>query len=214
MTRFTLTVAAVLLLASVSAAGGQTPAGAPAQPPAGPLLVPRVDLGGSLGLGVGWVSDEPGAAAIFLPGGRVGVALNRRWALEGVFDVMAGDNDLAVIYRAQARWLFRGAAAPGGLQPHLTFGGTGGFERDTWGPFEWRDAAGVLHREPRQSDWNFMPPILPTIGIGVQKTLGAHFALRTDLAAIFVPADDFVGVLLMPSVSLSIPIGRYPVRSW
>jgi hypothetical protein len=54
-----------------------------------------------------------------------------------------------------------------------------------------------------------MPPMLPTVGFGFQKTLGAHVALRADLAAIVVPADDFVGVLLMPSVSVSIPIGRY-----
>jgi hypothetical protein len=54
--------------------------------------------------------------------------------------------------------------------------------------------------------------MLPTVGIGVQKTLGAHVALRADLAAIIVPGDDFIGVLLMPSVSVAIPIGRYPTK--
>jgi multidrug efflux pump subunit AcrB len=37
-------------------------------------------------------------------------------------------------------------------------------------------------------------------------------AVRADLAAIIVPGDDFIGVLLMPSVSVAIPIGRYPTK--
>lgn len=220
MTCFTSTVAAILLTASVSAASAQTavdasaqtPAGVPAQSPDTPsaqLTIPRVELGASLGLGVGMVSDEPGAAALFLPGARVSTALNPRWALEGVFDVMSDDSSLAVIYRVQARWRFRGAADAGRLQPHFTFGGTGVFEHETWGPYQWRDQTGTVHSTPRQSRWDVMPPMLPTVGFGVQKTLGAHIALRADLAAIIVPADDFVGVLLMPSVSVSIPIGRY-----
>ena len=224
MTHFTPTLAAILLTMSVSAARGQIPAGDTAQTPTAPsartpetsaaqLSVPRVELGGGLGLGVGIVTDEPGVAALFLPGARVGTALNARWALEGVFEFMGGEGDLVTVYRVQARWLFRGPAAPGRLQPHLTFGGAGGIEYDTWGPYEWRDSTGTIHREPRQSRWNMLPPMLPTVGFGFQKTLGAHAALRADLAAIVVPADDFVGVLLIPSVSVSIPIGRYPARS-
>ena len=58
-----------------------------------------------------------------------------------------------------------------------------------------------------------MPPMLPTVGFGFQKTLGAHVALRADVAAIVIPVDDFVCVMLMPSVSVSIPIGRYPART-
>ena len=217
MTRFTSTLAAILLTAFVSAVSAQTPAGAAAQRASSSepaeLTLPRVELGASLGLGVGMVSGEPGAAALFLPGARVSTALNPRWALEGVFDVMADDDDLAVIYRIQARWRFRSNHEAGTLRTHLTFGATGSFEHDTWGPYQWRDAAGTLHQEPRRENWNVMPPILPTVGFGVQKTLCAHVALRADLAAIVVPADDFIGVLLMPSVSVSIPIGRYAARS-
>ena len=221
MTRFASILAAILLTASASAVSAQTPAGAATQVPAGAtaqspassapaqLTVPRVELGASLGLGVGMVSGEPGAAALFLPGARVSTALNPRWALEGVFDVMADDNSLAMIYRIQARWRFRSSHEAGTLRTHLTFGTTGSVEHETWGPYQWRDATGAIYQEPQQWRWSVMPPILPTVGFGVQKTLGAHIALRADLAAIVVPADDFIGVLLMPSVSLSIPIGRY-----
>jgi len=224
MKRFTSTLAAILLTASVSAASGQaavdataqTPAGAAAQPPAGPsaqLPVPRVELGAGLGLGVGLVTDEPGAAALFLPGARVSTAFNPRWALEGAFDFMGDDSSLAVIYRVQARWRPGGAGDAGRLQPHCTFGGTGVFEHETWGPYQWSDQTGTVHTTPRQTRWNVMPPMLPTVGIGFQKTLGSRVALRADLAAVIVPADDFVAVLLMPSVSLSIPIGRYAART-
>jgi hypothetical protein len=214
MRNFTPALVVFLVAAGVSAAAAQTqtPAGAAAQPPASPsaqLSVPRVEFGAGLGLGLGIMSNEPGAAALFLPGARVSTALNRRWALEGVFDVMSDDSSLAVIYRVQARWRFRGAADAGRLQPHFTFGGTGVFEHQTWGPYQWRDQSGTVHATPRQTRWNVMPPMLPTVGIGFQKTLGSRIALRADLAAIIVPADDFVGVLLMPSVSVSIPIGRY-----
>jgi hypothetical protein len=216
MRLFTPALAVFLVAAGVSAAAAQTPAGAAAQPSASlsaQLTIPRVELGASLGLGVGMVSGEPGAAALFLPGARVSAALNPRWALEGVFDVMADDDSLAMIYRVQARWRFRGSHEAGTLRTHLTFGATGSFEHETWGPYQWRDATGAIHQEPQQSRWNVMPPILPTVGFGVQKTLGAHVALRADLAAIVVPADDFIGVLLMPSVSVSIPIGRYAARA-
>ena len=212
MKLFTPALAVFLVAAGVSAASAQTPAGAAAQPPASPsaqFSVPRFELGAGLGLGVGLASDESGVASLFLPGARVSTALNPRWALEGVFDVMGDDSSLAVIYRVQARWRFRGAADAGRLQPHFTFGGTGVFEHETWGPYQWRDQTGTVHAVPRHSSWNVMPPMLPTVGIGFQKTLGSRVALRADLAAIIVPADDFVGVLLMPSVSLSIPIGRY-----
>jgi len=209
MTRFTSVLAAILLIASASAATAQ-PADRTATAPPAPQT-PRVEAGAGVGLGVVLVSDEPGAAALFLPGARVSAAFNPKWALEGVFDFMGDDSSLAVIYRVQARWRFRGASDSGRLQPHLTFGATGAFEHETWGPYEWRDQTGAVHTVPRQSDWNGIPPWLPTVGVGVQKTLAARLALRVDLAAIIVPADDFIGALLMPSVSLSIPIGgRYP----
>jgi hypothetical protein len=114
-----------------------------------------------------------------------------------------------VIYRAQARWLVRGAAGAGRLQPHLTFGTAGAFAYESDPEYRWRDASGAIHVEPARSYWNGIAPIFPTVGVGFQKTLGAHVALRADVAAIVVPADDFVGVLLMPSVSLSFPVGKY-----
>ena len=60
--------------------------------------------------------------------------------------------------------------------------------------------------------WGGMPPVYPTVGVGFQKTLGAHVALRADVAAVIIPFDDGAAVLLMPSVSLSFPIGRYEAR--
>ena len=220
MTRATSLTAAVLMAAAGLVAAGAGRAAAqevsrlgtqPVSPAAPVPTSPRVELGGGAGIGLGWFSGEPGGLATFLPSARVSTAFTPRWGLEGVFDFLSdGDGDLTVVYRVQARWRFKGEAAPGRLQPHLTIGATGSLARETWGPYEWRDTTGALHQVPRQTSWSMMPPWLPTVGFGIQKTLGAHVALRADLAAIIVPADDFVGVLLMPSISVSIPIGRYP----
>jgi hypothetical protein len=114
-----------------------------------------------------------------------------------------------VLYRAQARWQFAGGSKPGALRTHLTFGTTGVVEHESYEGHEWRAPNGVLYSTPGYNRWNAMWPIYPTVGIGVQKVLGAHFALRADVATVIVPVDDYVGVLLMPSISVSFPIGRY-----
>lgn len=193
------------------AGSAQTATGAaPAQPvatAAAQSTLPRVELGGGFTGAIPVATEGEGFHLAPMLNARVGVALNRRWALEGAFDLWPESDDVLIIYRAQARWLVRGAAAPGRFQPHVTFGSAGGIEHESRGSVQWRDSFGVVHDEPRVSRWSAIPPIFPTVGVGVQKTLGAHMALRIDVAAIIIPFDDGAAVLLMPSVSLSFPPG-------
>jgi hypothetical protein len=60
------------------------------------------------------------------------------------------------------------------------------------------------------SGWDIGPPVHPTIGIGLRKRLGNDLALRAGIGVGFGISDNGVGFALIPSVSLSIPVGWYP----
>ena len=55
----------------------------------------------------------------------------------------------------------------------------------------------------------FLPPVFPRVGIGVQKSIGSRAAVRAELTTIVVGSDDFISPILHPSVSVTIPLGRY-----
>ena len=208
MRLFTSALAAWLLTAAVSTAAAQDPA-APSAAPAAPSA-PRVDLGGGFTSAIPLSTDSEGFGMVALLNVRAGAALTRRWALEGAFDIMPGASGSTVLYRGQARWQTKADAAPGSLRTHVTFGASGWLNYRSYPESRWQDASGAVHVYPARTYWNAGPPVYPTVGFGAQKTLGARVALRADVAAIVVPADDFVAVILMPTISVSIPIGRYP----
>jgi hypothetical protein len=205
MKPFTSAFAAFLVAAGVSAAAAQAPDTIPA-----PQAAPRVEFGGGITVGMPLSTDSEGFGALAMAHARAGVALNSRWTLEAAFDIWPESSGSTAVYRAQARWQITSHAAPDSLRTHLTFGAAGAIEHDSYPATHWQDASGRTYGYPARSSWSASPPMLPAIGLGVQKTLGAHLALRADLTAIIVPFDDGVAVLLMPSVSLSFPIGRYP----
>jgi hypothetical protein len=221
------TVAAAILALGASGAAAQEPpvtvlqatqvpqalqaaqAPQPLQAPPAVHATPRVELGGGLAAGIA-VSSEGAGGFPALANARVGVAINPTWAIEGVFDIWPESADYAlVLYRAQARWQFAGGSKPGALRAHLTFGATGMFEHEKYDGWEWRSPDGTLYSVPGYDRWNGAWPIYPTVGIGVQKVLGAHIALRADVAAVAVYFDDGAGLALLPSISVSFPIGRY-----
>ena len=206
MRLFTSALAAILVAAGVSAAAAQ----APASSATATVSLPRIELGGGFTSAIPLSTDSEGFGMVALLNVRAGVALTRRWALEGAFDIMPGASGSTVLNRGQARWQTKADAAPGSLRTHVTFGASGWFNYRSYPESSWQDASGAVHVYPARTYWNAGPPVYPTVGFGAQKTLGAHVALRADLAAIVVPADDFVAVILMPTISVSIPIGRYP----
>jgi hypothetical protein len=208
MKHATSTLAAILVTAAVGGAAAQAPDGNPAQPAA-----PRVEMGGGVTFTMPISTDGVGVVPLPMADARAGVALNRRWTIEGIVDVWPEGNGTTTIYRAQARWQLPGEAAPGRWRAYVTFGGAGWISHRSYPESRWQDFAGTVYVNPARSYWNASAPIYPTVGFGAQKSLGARIALRVELAAVVIPYDDGATTLLMPSVSLSIPIGRYPVRA-
>lgn len=199
--------AAVLVLliaaAGASRAAAQAPA-APQTPSAG-----RFDVGGGFTLGVPASTDGESLFAWPFASAHAGVALTPRMALEGVFDVHPQSHDITTLYRAQVRWRLCGTT-PGGLSTHFTAGGTGWFSYESQPEYRWRDADGREEVFPAQSYWSGGPPVYPAIGVGLQKPLGARLALRADVAAVIVPYDDGVTVLLLPTIGVTFPLGSPP----
>jgi hypothetical protein len=211
MKHLTPALAAFLVVVGVSPAAAQTPA--PAGSGSATLSLPRVELGGGFTAAVPLSTDSEGFGILPMANARGGVALNARWALEGAFDFWPDSNGFTSVYRAQVRRQLKGDATPGSLRTHLTFGAAGWFSHRSYPGYRWQEASGAMYVYPKRSYWSAGPPMYPTVGVGVQKTLGAHLALRADLAAIVIPYDDGAAVVVMPSISVSTPIGRYPART-
>ncbi len=181
------------------------PAAAQAADPA-PPVPPRVEVGVGTGTLVYLPIDE-GTSPLVL-GTRVSVALSRRWAIEGVVDILdEGDDAQAFLYRAQARWRFHDR---NGFSAFLTMGASGWVDRYTTPEYRWQDGTGPVHVQPSQTHVDASAPIYPSVGLGVQKTLGAFVALRAELTTVMAFGDDYAAFVFQPAVSLSIPIGRYP----
>jgi hypothetical protein len=176
MNRPTCALTTLLLAAAGFSAGAQEPA------PSRAASKPRAELGIAAGALVveGWGTG--------IAGGRFGVPLARRLALETNVDVMlAGGDSLGGLLRPQLR-LDLGKERPG-LRWFATAGGALAV------CFSCGDgAAGAL---------------LPTAGVGLEKVLSPGVALRAELGALFYVGDGLTPIW-MPSVGISFPIGGRP----
>ncbi len=199
-------VAAWIITAAAAPAAAQDTQ-APGRVPGGGF--PRVEFGA--GAGYLAVPNDPGEG-LSLVTGRVGVALTRTWSVEGSVDFATEafeSDDVFGFYQVQALWRFHEGRHPGDLQMFLTVGAAGTFDHESWDEFRWTDEQGRVHVYPAGSDTHVDPPWYPTAGIGFQKALGAHAALRGELTVAGAISDDGVEFILVPRVSVSIPIGRY-----
>jgi hypothetical protein len=203
MRHLTSVLVAAILTTAVSGAAAQT-AEEPASSPV--PAAPRVELGA----GGAWFLNTDGAGAVTLLDTRGAVRLTRTWALEGDFAFRPTDSGIGGLYRIQARWRLP-IATSGGLEPHLTVGGAGFVSRWSYPAYDYEryDNGQMVHVDAA-SGWNVDAPMYPTIGIGIQQRLGDHLALRADLGVGFAISDYGIGYALMPSVGLSIPVGRCP----
>jgi hypothetical protein len=140
---------------------------------------------------------------------RAGVKLSRSWSLEGLVHFMPeAGSDIAGYYRAQALWRI----GRNSFQPFVTFGGAGEFRRYSWPEYEWSDYyTGEPRVTPAGSNFSIDPPFYPTAGVGFEKILASHVAVRVEVTAAFGINDYGVAVALLPAVSVSIPFGRYRV---
>ena len=204
MKHLTSILAAVLVATTVSGAAAQAPASSASSPaPA----APRVELGA----GGAWFLAANAPGALTLVDTRATLRLTRTWDVEGVVTLRPGDNGYGGIYRIQARWRLPLRSSDGSLQTHLAFGGAGFILRWSHPAYDYKDYyTHEMRHVPAASGWNVDYPMYPTAAFGVQKVLGAHLAVRADLNVHFGVGDYGVSAVLLPTIGVSIPIGRYP----
>jgi hypothetical protein len=199
MTRITGCLVALALLATpVTAMAQESTAALPDRPRV------EVGAGGSVFFSGGTMPYTAGMVDT-----RVGVKLSRNWSLEGLVHFMPeAGSDIAGYYRAQALWRI----GRNSFQPFVAFGGAGEFRRYSWPEYEWSDYyTGEPRVTPAGSNFSIDPPWYPTAGVGFEKILASHVAVRAEVTAAFGINDYGVAVALLPAVSVSIPFGRYRV---
>ena len=136
--------------------------------------------------------------------------MSRSWDLEGAFDFRSFEQGLGGVYRIQARWRLPARSRDGSFQTHVAFGGAGFVSRWSHPAYDYEDYyTHEMRHVPAASGWSVDAPMYPTATFGVQKTLGARLAVRADLNVGFGVSDYGVSAVLMPTVGVSIPIGRY-----
>jgi hypothetical protein len=172
------------------------------QAPAGPTA-PRFDLGGS-----GAVVIPPhGETAMGLIETRFGARLTRRFGVEvsvGLFPAALSIDHLDGAYTIQGCYRLRPVD---GRRTTIfaTFGGSGGFSRHRSREFRYTLSDGTERVYPSRTSSSVSLPIVPTVGVGFQRDVGAHLAVRADVQAVVCPYFDRVGVLV--SGGVSIPLG-------
>ena len=199
MTRIAGYLVALAILAGPATAMAQEPVRAAADRP-------RVEVGAG---GSVFFSGGTMPYTTYMVDTRVGVKLSRNWSLEGHVHFMPeAGSDVAGYYRVQALW----RVGRKSVQPFIAFGGAGDFNRYSWPAYEWtRYDTGELMVTPAGSHFSVSAPIYPTASVGFEKILAPHLAVRGELTAGFGINDYGIAVSLLPSVSVSIPIGRYRV---
>lgn len=181
------------------------PAATPAQDlGSGQAPAPRVEAG----VGGGWFfsgGTMPYDAGILDI--RIGLRLSRNWSLEGLVHLMPGsDPGISGYYAVQAVR----RVGEGRLQPFVAFGGAGEFSRWSWPEYRYNDYhTGEPRVIPAGSRFNIGPPWYPTAGAGVEKILASHVAVRAEVSVGFGVNDYGIAAAFLPSVSVSIPFGRY-----
>ena len=195
-------VAAILVAGAWSEAAAQDLAASTAAQQPGP----RVEVGG----GVAWYLDASQGSAITFADTRATVRLTGNWDIEGAFNFRSFEENLGGLYRIQARWRLPVRSGDGSLQTHLAFGLAGFISQWSHPAYDYENyVTHEMQHEPAASGWNIDYPMYPTVTFGVQKVLGAHLAIRADLNVGFGAGDYGISAVLLPTVGVSIPIGRY-----
>jgi hypothetical protein len=171
---------------------------------------PRIEFGATAGQLLWMGSNSEPRLSPVGAGVRVGVAVTRRWRIEGLMDLAGMDEDsVGGLCAFQIRWSPIGMTASG-IEPFVVAGTTGWYSRRSWPESRWVDpGTGQVDVTPAQTSVEFLPPVFPRVGIGVQKSIGSRAAVRAELTTIVVGSHVFITPILHPSVSVTIPLGRY-----
>jgi len=178
-------------------AGSSSPVSAQALP-----QTSRLEVGGGASVGVAFDAESLGAVPLLH--GYAGYRVSRRVGLEGYVQLRPGlgADDVGGIYRVQVT--LRGRAT---RQTYVGLGLAGALDLNTWPESRWTDAEGRVFVEPAGRHFEVTPPVLPVVSIGYERKLPSRIRLRAEIAASVVPDDEFMAIL-MPSLTVTIPIGR------
>jgi len=192
-----LLVLAVLIGAASSPVAAQTPSPAP-----------RVELGGHLGALT--VTDFGDSDSTFLWGPRVSARITDRLAVELSMDLRtssqpSGYRSLGGLYYIAGRYSFTRPRSDG-LHWFATFGGVGSFSRASWPASSFMRPDGVLLTAPA-GGYSRVEGLGAVVGgIGVERPLNSHVAVRVSGEAVY-GGGAALGMRLCGG--LMVPIGSY-----
>lgn len=164
---------------------------------------PRVEVGGGFGLLV----DPNGVLKGFGP--RVTVNLNDRIAVESGFEINQNwhrwpNSLLGGLHVTQVKYAVRPGDATH-ARVFVTGGILGFFLHEHVDGFQYTKYDGTVESIPSKTYTDLALRLTPTIGVGVERSLGRHIGLRADVLA----GHHAEGVQLRASVGVTIPIGHY-----
>lgn len=163
---------------------------------------PRVEIGAGCGV---FSSGGTLTTRNVMVQARGGVRIAGGWSVETLLDFDPQAERTSGFYRVRAQW--RIGRQP--LQPFLAVGAAGEFYRYHRPEYRWTDSNGRLYVYPEEKGTQVGAPIYPTVGFGVERILTSHLALRAELGVAFGVSDYGIAVAWLPTVGVSIPIGRY-----
>ena len=174
------------------------------------VAVPRVEFGANAG---GLLA---GGEGLFTPGVRVGVALNRRFAIESGFDSLEFDrssygNSWTSMYFAHVKQTIRAGTE---RMPSIfaTYGGAGILYHSHFNGQTFNTSDGRVYTSPERSNTDVSRPFIASAGIGMQQVIAKYAAVRVEAQLMVVPeylgagASAFGGRV---SAGVSVPIGGY-----
>lgn len=171
----------------------------------------QVEVGG--GAGGAFPIDGNGVLAIRLLDARFTVPVNHRFAVEGAFDPLPGNRDFTeALYGVQVKQRILRKSSPA-TDAFVTYGGWGFFSHYPEHDYGFATADHVVHEHsiPARTELYPRGPLLPGIGVGLQRIAGLHSAVRFDLQTfVMLPYPSLV---TRATVGVSVPLGRYSIHS-
>lgn len=164
---------------------------------------PRVEVGGGFGLLV----DPNGVLKGYGP--RVTVNVNDRIAVESGFEINGNghrwpESFWGGLHVTQVKYAVRPGDATH-ARVFVTGGLLGSFSHGHVDGFQYTRYDGTVESIPSRTFSSLAERLTPTVGVGVEHSVGRHIGLRADVLA----GQHALGVQLRASFGVTIPIGHY-----
>lgn len=168
---------------------------------------PRVEVGGQVGLSI--LAGGGDGAVLLGSGGRLGVNLTRRDALEVLVEPSAGFEDGGIngLYFVQYKRMLRDRV-PGRAAPFVVASFGSDFRYDRVPEFRMNRPDGSSVVYPSHTESRLHAPKFGGGGIGVEHIVGRYIAARAEVQGLIFSG----GAGIRASAGLTIPIGGFYAR--